>query len=249
MSWRISKSLENLRDSINELYPERFKGTDGAISGYAGSKSSHNVNSVGVVNAYDFSVGNYPGGITHETALMLTDKIKDRLYLIGGEAYVIYNRRIADGYTGLWRIYTGSDPHTNHFHVSTDMDIYTEGAPSGLTNYDLNIDWELDDMALTDNDISRITKSVFDTRIDRIGTDINGKSGGTTSLREVVGYDNSNRGWVVNEVRNIFSKAIRRRGGKRQGGITTLEEQLQWADGNREVLETKLNQIIAKGVK
>ena len=249
MSWRISKSLENLRDSINELYPERFKGTDGAISGYAGSKSSHNVNSLGVVNAYDFSVGDYPNGITHHEAVELTNKIKDKLHLIGGESNVIYNRQIADGYSQVWRPYNGPDPHTNHFHIATEKDYYMGANPSGLTDYDLNIDWELNDMALSDSDVERIAKAVLDTRTDKIGTDVNGKSGGTTSLREVIAYDNSNRGWLVNEVRNVFIKAIRRRGGKRQGALTTFEEQLQWADANQETIENKLNQIIAKDSK
>ena len=234
MSWRISKALENLRDSVNELYPDRFKGTDGSISGYPGAKSSHNVNSLGVVNAYDFSVGDYPNGINHEQALELTDRIKNKLHLIGGESYVIYEQRIADGYTQEWRPYVGPF-HGNHFHVSTDKDYFMGSTPSGLTNYGLDIDWELNGMALSEDDINRI----FDKRFDKIG-------GGDISLREFLMYSDANTGWVVNEIRSIFTKPFKRLGGKRAGTFTTFGEQIQWADANQESLETKFNSVKGK---
>jgi peptidoglycan hydrolase-like protein with peptidoglycan-binding domain len=35
-----------------------------------------------------------------------------------GVMYVIYNRMMWSAYTGTWRTYTGSDPHTSHIHIS-----------------------------------------------------------------------------------------------------------------------------------
>lgn len=35
-----------------------------------------------------------------------------------GIMYVIYNRKIWSSYTGSWKDYTGSNPHTDHIHTS-----------------------------------------------------------------------------------------------------------------------------------
>src|SRR5262245_54611487 len=47
-----------------------------------------------------------PSGVRGEMAFRL------------GVMYVIYNHRSWSSYTGEWKEYTGSDPHTSHVHVS-----------------------------------------------------------------------------------------------------------------------------------
>lgn len=142
MSWRLSKSLEILRNEINAKHPNRDKRTDGTISGYEGSISSHNVNSEGVVNAIDITVGSYVGGITHAQALEDTEQIRLSIKNDprGYDAYVIYEQSIADGYTGEWRHYSGPR-HSSHYHVSSAHDIPMGGVTSGNHDYDIELPW------------------------------------------------------------------------------------------------------------
>lgn len=102
-----------------------------------------------------------------------------------------------------------------------------------------NSEKETEDMPLTKADVDLI----LDTRIDKIGKDVNGNSGGTTSLREEIAYANSNRGWIVNEIRGIFKKGIKRLGGDRKGSETSLGEQLGWNDANVEEFRGKFNKL------
>lgn len=164
MAWQIAPSLAVLRDEIDQLYPNRSRVTDGVISGYPGSQSSHNENSLGYVCALDVTVGNYPNGITPAQAAVITEKIRVALrdQPRGITAYIIYNRRIADGGNGPeWRTYTGADPHTNHFHVSVDHDIYSGQAPSGLADYMTRLSWNLAKITGQSSDTTPITEEGF----------------------------------------------------------------------------------------
>lgn len=142
MGWRLSESLKVLLSEVNAKYPDRDKRTDGTISGYPGAISSHNINSLGVVNALDITVGDYPGGITHAQALIDTEFIRQSIKYDprGYDAYVIYEARIADGFTGEWRKYTG-ERHTSHYHVSSAHDIPMGGVTLGDSDYDITIPW------------------------------------------------------------------------------------------------------------
>jgi hypothetical protein len=154
--WRLSASLQTLLDEVNAAYPDRDKRTDGQISGYPGAVSSHNVNSAGVVNALDITTGDYPGGISKADGMAEADRI--RLNMSDGSrgyyAYVIHHMEppyvpysgpwIADADIGGgwgWGAYTGADPHTSHIHVSSDWDIPSGGAPSGVCPYDSIASW------------------------------------------------------------------------------------------------------------
>lgn len=142
MGWRLSRSLEILRNEINAKHPNRDKRADGAISGYPGSISSHNVNSLGVVNAIDVTVGSYVGGITHAQALEDVEQIRQSIKRDprGYDAYVIYQQRIADGCTGEWRTYYG-EFHGSHYHVSSAHDIPMGGVTAGNNDYDIELPW------------------------------------------------------------------------------------------------------------
>ena len=160
MAWRKAYSLEVLLAEVNALFPNRDKRTDGAISGYPGSQSSHNVNSAGVVCAVDITTGNYSGGISPAEGQALAEKIRIALrdQPRGIPAYPIHymappyvsaaGPHIATAGTNwAWEPSGGSDPHTSHIHVSVDWDIYTGGAPSGQADFDTRLGWGLNTLA------------------------------------------------------------------------------------------------------
>lgn len=114
MSYFLAASLVKLRDEVNSLWPNRSKVSDGWIGDAAHSarKSDHNPDwgapgrRRGVVRALDITVR----GIDVDRLLRHTTN-DSRV------AYVIYNRRIYTHSRG-WYAYNGSNPHTNHVHVS-----------------------------------------------------------------------------------------------------------------------------------
>lgn len=146
MDWRAAESIKVLLSEVNAIFPDRDKRTDGAVSGYPGSKSSHQINSKGVVCAQDITVGDYPGGITPAQATDLAEQIRLELKVAprGLYAYVIYNKRIAHGGNDWeWAPYAGVSEHTDHIHVSVDWDILEGEAPSGACPYDDTATWHL----------------------------------------------------------------------------------------------------------
>jgi hypothetical protein len=158
MTWRLAQSLVVLRGQIDAMYPNRSKVTDGTISGYAGSISSHNPNADGVVCALDITTGDYPGGISMAQSYALADAIRLELLAAprGLYTYLIHHMEppyvpspgayIAHGGpASLWQWipYTGIDPHTSHIHVSVDWDIAAGEAASGQDPYDLTTPWHL----------------------------------------------------------------------------------------------------------
>src|SRR5688572_28698753 len=79
VNWRAADSVKVLLTEVNAAYPGRDKRTDGVVSGYPGSVSSHQVNSAGVVCAVDITVGDYPNGITPAQASVLAEAIRHEL--------------------------------------------------------------------------------------------------------------------------------------------------------------------------
>jgi hypothetical protein len=131
MSWRLAKSLEELRGEINARWPNRDKRSDGSIgdTSHSARKSDHNPNDAGVVRAIDVDADGIP-------ADWLADHVRqrgasgDRRVLQGG--YVIFNHRIASEIGGWkWRAYTGSNPHTHHVHISVSRDAGSYDASDG----------------------------------------------------------------------------------------------------------------------
>lgn len=156
MSWRIARSLAVLLAEINAAYPGRDTRTDGAISGYPGSISSHNVNSEGVVCAIDITTGDYPGGISTAQGMALAEQVRIAMrdQPRGLPCYPIHHMEPPYvPYAGPWiatvnrnwdwQPYGGADGHTSHLHISADWDIYAGGSPSGLADYDLTLPWNI----------------------------------------------------------------------------------------------------------
>lgn len=120
MPWRVAESLAKLREQVNAAAPDRSKASDGTIgdAAHAASVSDHNPDTAGVVHAFDLTHDPKHGvdiaAIAEALRLSRDPRIK----------YVIANRRIFAGANGpspwVWRDYTGTDPHTNHVHISVN---------------------------------------------------------------------------------------------------------------------------------
>lgn len=125
MAYRVAKSLLVLRDEFDAAYPGRAKGADGTIGDPAhqaeGSASDHNPwlkdsAGVGVVRALDITHDPAHGCDTYAIADRMRQATDPRL---ANGGYIISNHRITGPQHGWeWAPYSGSDPHTNHMHVS-----------------------------------------------------------------------------------------------------------------------------------
>lgn len=133
MSWRLAKSLIQLRKQIDDLVPNRDKSSDGSVGNLAHqqTKSDHNPNSRGVVQAIDITHDPKGGFDSYKFADMLRLKKDPRI------KYIISNSRIAnpDAQNWKWRPYNGANPHDHHVHISV------KDAP---TLYDSTMPWDID---------------------------------------------------------------------------------------------------------
>lgn len=128
-TWRMAKSLGatgklGLLGEINARAPQRAKRSDGGVGdlAHAGRSSDHNpCRCHGVVCARDFTHDPAGGFDAHAFAEWLARRVRE-----GREPrvkYIISRQRIASGQgqthpAGVWRPYTGLNPHTKHCHVS-----------------------------------------------------------------------------------------------------------------------------------
>lgn len=111
MSYYLAKSLVDLRNEINTLWPKRDKASDGWIgdASHTARKSDHNpdYSSGGVVRAIDVD----KDGIDVNKLIQVLKK-DPRVN------YFIFNHKIYGASNFLPRRYTGSNPHTKHIHIS-----------------------------------------------------------------------------------------------------------------------------------
>jgi hypothetical protein len=135
MSWRLARSLEQLRNEVNAAAPRRSKRSDGSIgdAAHARTASDHNPNAAGVVCAVDLTHDPSAGADMH--------RIAEQIRKSGHPAlkYIIWNRRIwskARASEG-WRYYGGSNPHSSHMHVS--VGVGSDGRSTGP--YDNTASW------------------------------------------------------------------------------------------------------------
>ena len=118
MAWRLAKSLETLRSQVNAKWPSRSKSSDGSVgdTSHSARASDHNPDGAGVVHAIDITHDPKGGFDSYAFADMLLEKQDRRV------KYIISNHRIGSGpqgpQAGVWRKYTGSNPHDHHCHIS-----------------------------------------------------------------------------------------------------------------------------------
>ena len=116
-SYRLCTAGVQLREEINHRYPRRDTASDGWLgdAAHRQRRSDHNPNGAGVVRALDVDKDGIPAGSIVELVRKM-GKAGDRR-LVGG--YLIWQAQIAGTHTGWnWHKYTGTNPHTQHFHVS-----------------------------------------------------------------------------------------------------------------------------------
>jgi hypothetical protein len=121
MKPHLSKAASQLREQIDDAYPERDRRSDGWIGDakHASSKSDHNPALPNlIVRAVDID----SDLSSHKSeSVYLANQI--RLYAKTAKpkrvAYVIHNHKIASPILNWkWRKYSGINPHTSHIHIS-----------------------------------------------------------------------------------------------------------------------------------
>ena len=154
MAWRVFNSLLVLRSQVDLLAPDRAKGADGTICDTSHPTTSdhcpHNVPGVGpeMVSALDLTHDPAGGFDSYAFAEVLRVHRDQRI------KYVISDRRMFSSYATSsypawsWRPYGGTDPHTNHVHISVlDAPISDTSTPWNLEGFTV---------ALSDLDVQRI---------------------------------------------------------------------------------------------
>lgn len=121
MKPKLSKSAIQLREQIDDAFPDRDRTSDGWIGDtrHAARKSDHNPDEQGWVRAIDID-RDLSGKAKPDIMPDLADQI--RLY---GKAhpkrisYVIFDGKIASSKKAwAWRFYDGINKHNHHCHVS-----------------------------------------------------------------------------------------------------------------------------------
>ena len=134
---RLAYALAQLRTQVNTAFPGRNKASDGWIgdAAHAATNSEHNPNRAGVVRALDITHDPSSGVDGHRLASDAIAELDRR----GHAAYVIYRGRIRSTIVmrGIWRQYTGSNPHHTHVHISY------------ITGYDDRRAWPLPSLTAT----------------------------------------------------------------------------------------------------
>jgi hypothetical protein len=128
MSWRLAKSLIQLRNQINEAFPARDKESDGSIgdTAHAARKSDHNPNAAGVVTAIDVDRDFNDGHDGRELVSALVASEDPRI------KYIIFERQISEsGNVTRWAPYFGKNAHNHHVHISVSANskLYDDPSP------------------------------------------------------------------------------------------------------------------------
>jgi hypothetical protein len=120
VSWKLSKAAAQLREQVDDCYPERSRKSDGTLgdSRHSARKSDHNPDANGWVRALDITS---TLGVESDETADLVEQIRKYAKRAKKKriSYVIYNGRIASPILNWkWRKYRGSNPHKSHFHIS-----------------------------------------------------------------------------------------------------------------------------------
>ena len=132
MKPKLSKSAIQLREQIDDAFPDRDRTSDGWIGDtrHAARKSDHNPDEQGWVRAIDVSrdlfEGSEPdimGDLCDQLRLACKSKQEKRI------AYIIFEGRICSRILNWkWRTYKGANKHTKHAHFSFKKEADNDGA-------------------------------------------------------------------------------------------------------------------------
>jgi hypothetical protein len=128
---RLCKAGQQLREQLDDSYPDRDRTSDGWIGDvrHSARPSDHNPDAEGIVRAIDLD-RDLSGKAKPDLMPDLADQI--RLAAKRGDkrvSYIIFNGRIASSRMGWrWRKYSGINPHTKHCHISFSKKGDTDGS-------------------------------------------------------------------------------------------------------------------------
>ena len=121
MKWWLSKSAVQLREQIDDSYPDRDRASDGSVGDlrHSSRPSHHNpCPKTGVVRAIDID-RDLSGKAKPDLMPDLADQIRHAAKSDKRIAYIIFAGKIASPRMGWrWRKYSGINPHTKHCHIS-----------------------------------------------------------------------------------------------------------------------------------
>lgn len=117
----LSKSAVQLREQVDDCFPERIRKSDGWIGDakHSARKSDHNPDTNGCVRAIDIDarLSDDKGISTY-----LADQIRQYGKTSKRISYVIHQEKIASSLLGWkWRKYKGNK-HNHHIHISFKSD-------------------------------------------------------------------------------------------------------------------------------
>jgi hypothetical protein len=122
MKPRLSKSAIQLREQIDDAFPDRDRTSDGWIGDarHALRKSDHSPDAQGWVRAIDIDRDLNGKGRKPDVMPDLVDQI--RIAAKSGDkriSYIIFNGKIASSKKAWrWRPYDGINKHNHHAHIS-----------------------------------------------------------------------------------------------------------------------------------
>jgi hypothetical protein len=121
MKPRLSKSAIQLREQIDDAFPDRDRTSDGWIGDtrHAARKSDHNPDEQGWVRAIDVD-----RDLSGKAKPDIMPDLADQIRLYGKShperiSYLIFEGKIASAKKGwAWRPYDGINKHNHHCHIS-----------------------------------------------------------------------------------------------------------------------------------
>ena len=132
MKPKLSKAAIQLREQIDDSFPDRDRTSDGWIGDtrHAHRVSDHNPDAQGWVRAIDVDRDLFKGSkpdvmpdLADQLRAACKSKSEKRI------SYIIFDGRIASPILGWrWRKYTGANKHTKHMHVSFKKEADNAGA-------------------------------------------------------------------------------------------------------------------------
>ena len=120
MTWKLCKAGQQLRQQIDDSYPDRDRASDGVIGDarHSARTSDHNPDAKGIVRAIDID-RDLSGKKKPDLMPYLANQIRHAAKSDKRISYIIFNGRIASARLGFrWRKYRGSNPHNSHCHIS-----------------------------------------------------------------------------------------------------------------------------------
>lgn len=140
VAWHVNEGLAPLIAQLKAAHPGIVIGTIGDAA-HRNEASDHNPNAAGRVNAADPMLGPvFSASQAHALSRFLIADPRTH--------YVIWNHDIWTSETRAWKAYSGSDPHTNHVHLSVHDSAHTNTRPWVIATpeeTDVNIDGLLKD--------------------------------------------------------------------------------------------------------